>query len=658
MRSLLYNRRPGQPAGPERRPRSRGNNRFVISEAWREGWHVQPRPQNVLNGISSSAWAPEPGGGPEWIRLAFRRGILLDGVTIVRPDTGMSAGGPVSLEFSDGSRETVHIDGRVNRFTPRTTRSLKIVLPAGAGAHSSSIAGITVNRGGKTFTLLSAAPYPPAYDIVNIEKLGVSVDIKHNLVWQDQLPASRKARHSHAQAAGMCAALALGGLDGWRLPDLEHLQRLFTTNRAFMSGRLPSGGFPPYFVAGELISGRDATPRPHVFDMLSGDIRPQSGEGFFRCVRPINDAKAYIRSLGTARQPEAAFTWSDASAYGSGLQALCGLDLEQAISLCGVAMEAGRSSGPAVPPQRPFPLEKRTLKKDEFETAAEFKARQEAEAGRVAEADAAAMESYERDLAAWRAAQNESPSEDVARMAVHAAYGSPRLSVDYDFDRQMLTGVISSSFGSFAHSVTFPLSSAYAEKFTRHLSAEELIPTVLAEVREGRLRVISVSELQNPEAFVESMDFAHALRQGRDLGPEQESALRVFLETWPESGLAVEARQKLAVIEQHKNHLAAMAAMREESRKRAQAEFEAREAVRREEERRAYAAQKNVGDRVRIDSRGFLTEYSIIGFVENRIGDRVRIRIVETSSYPPRYKGITLYRDTILWDDYQNWKLD
>jgi hypothetical protein len=89
--------------------------------------------------------------------------------------------------------------------------------------------------------------------------------------------------------------------------------------------------------------------------------------------------------------------------------------------------------------------------------------------------------------------------------------------------------------------------------------------------------------------------------------------------------------------------------------KRAKQEAEARKV-----ERIPYEQAKNIGDKVCWTGRttGFLlgrTTESATGFVENKSGNKIQIRIAR-DSYGASLNGVRLDKNTIIWDDYTNWK--
>jgi hypothetical protein len=74
-------------------------------------------------------------------------------------------------------------------------------------------------------------------------------------------------------------------------------------------------------------------------------------------------------------------------------------------------------------------------------------------------------------------------------------------------------------------------------------------------------------------------------------------------------------------------------------------------------EQKAYMAKKHKGQKVCKDGRmALFLNITITAYVEGLNGDSIKLRIVDTEGTTPNYNGVSLYRDTIIWDKYYNWK--
>ena len=87
---------------------------------------------------------------------------------------------------------------------------------------------------------------------------------------------------------------------------------------------------------------------------------------------------------------------------------------------------------------------------------------------------------------------------------------------------------------------------------------------------------------------------------------------------------------------------------------------EEQERKNKEQEIKNYNQRKNIGDKICWIGRtsgwglGRSTE-SAIGFVENVSGIKIQIRIVDSNV--SRLNGVSLDKNTILWDNYDHWKI-
>jgi hypothetical protein len=106
--------------------------------------------------------------------------------------------------------------------------------------------------------------------------------------------------------------------------------------------------------------------------------------------------------------------------------------------------------------------------------------------------------------------------------------------------------------------------------------------------------------------------------------------------------------------------------VKEEERKSAIAKQEAQERrIAREKkekrqnqlERQQYLAGKQKGDMVCKDGRmAIFLDITIRAFVEDVEGNNIRVRIADTEGTSPFYNGVTLNKNTIIWDNYQEWR--
>ncbi len=107
------------------------------------------------------------------------------------------------------------------------------------------------------------------------------------------------------------------------------------------------------------------------------------------------------------------------------------------------------------------------------------------------------------------------------------------------------------------------------------------------------------------------------------------------------------------LLQEYKAELAHQKAQREAQRK-------AQELQKQKEQealQRAYSKRKHVGETVCKDGRvALFLNITMKGFVEKVSGQNIKIHIVDTQGTTPYYNGVTLYRDSVIWDKYYEWR--
>lgn len=191
---------------------------------------------------------------------------------------------------------------------------------------------------------------------------------------------------------------------------------------------------------------------------------------------------------------------------------------------------------------------------------------------------------------------------------------------------------------AFQTKLIFPVDKKYAGTFKTIVLSKTFRPKVRFE--NGGKKVV-VDAFKTPDLLV--------MKQLYDDAGEDLDALKRYVATYPESPLVGKARKKIAAIEQKERERAARLAAEKKER-------EAKAARRAARERKAYQAKKQRGDLVCMNGKMFLLSITVKGYVENISGDKIQIRIADTEGTTPRYKGVSLRQNTIIWDDYYRWK--
>lgn len=81
--------------------------------------------------------------------------------------------------------------------------------------------------------------------------------------------------------------------------------------------------------------------------------------------------------------------------------------------------------------------------------------------------------------------------------------------------------------------------------------------------------------------------------------------------------------------------------------------------VEEKEDRDLYNIKKVVGDKVCRDARGLLNFVCMdfIALVQDVKEDRIKVKIIDSQCEKSQYNGIGLYKNTVLWDKYNDWKV-
>ncbi|MGE0739088.1 hypothetical protein [Sulfurimonas sp.] len=289
----------------------------------------------------------------------------------------------------------------------------------------------------------------------------------------------------------------------------------------------------------------------------------------------------------------------------------------------------------AVPVMLKF-LPEPTLTKGEFETTADFEkikslkyAEWEKNKQITQAKNQAMMEQYEKQLqeadtiyqAQMSKLNNESLKQQTyeksMKYALSIVLGKPYFKdLKYDADTQKMKGtVFAANDPSFQSSVEFDVALSVAKTFKQDIQDNKYVPLISFN---DALSVSSVKVVSNES--LKKFKQQQAAAQNQKQKEEDE-----------------EARKQAAKDAQ-------------EQKRRAQ-----------EQERinRLYNLPKNIGDKVcnKMETCGLFgcDSYEVSAFVEGKSGDRIQIRIADPKVMRS-YQGVDIYKGSILWDQYNNWK--
>lgn len=318
-------------------------------------------------------------------------------------------------------------------------------------------------------------------------------------------------------------------------------------------------------------------------------------------------------------------------------------------------------------PTTPQPIMANRLDKGEFETTEAFQKRTDAENERVGRANDAEQRNYDaglkkheeavaaqqRELAAMTK-HNQEP--EVVRAAFVVAlseamtmlYGDPVL-VDfkYDADKQTFSGTLKSEKGGFNRAVEFAVPLSKAAQVKAQLTDTSLIPQITFKAKGTELAFAKLDIIDN--AIKQQQEFALAKSTNTI------EAYEKFLKQNPDSPQSVQAKQSISALQAAAKAAAErerLAAIKYAQQRQREAAAQARA------EAAQYGKRKHAGDRVCLNgSAAFgLVHFKVTGYVEQVSGNRIQIRISDTEGQSARYNNVDLYQNTVLWDNFNQWR--
>lgn len=316
-------------------------------------------------------------------------------------------------------------------------------------------------------------------------------------------------------------------------------------------------------------------------------------------------------------------------------------------------------------PQKPEKNPYKELIKDEFETTEQFNYRIE-EAKRIIDLE------NSNNLKNWNKLILNQKQEQKNKLiilennkqnnylqylevAMHIKYGNPKINeVTYNADKQVFDILLSSSRNNYSKKVEIPVKLQYAQKFKAILTDKTFTPTVEYRVINGELKFSAITEIKDPELLVEESEYnkAYNIKSNKD----SISALYQFISKYPNSTFKASAESRIRELEEE-----IRLKKEKEDRDRIKREKEDRERQIRieknnERKQQSYYAKKYVGDKVCKDgTTAIILSITITAYVENVNGNNIQLRISDTEGTTPYMNGVTLYKNSLIWDDYSSW---
>lgn len=315
--------------------------------------------------------------------------------------------------------------------------------------------------------------------------------------------------------------------------------------------------------------------------------------------------------------------------------------------------------------KKPVQVAYPAFKKGEFETTEQFNLRVQKEKEKVDAQNIQNIKNWESKVEQQKEKhkgrleyiQNNTESIylEFLQKAMHIKYANPKItSVNYDADKQLFNIVIDSVKGNYHQNVQVPVKLQYAQKFKDLLSAKDFQPTVEFLVQNNKLLFQGIKEIKNPETLVEESEYKKAFNvKGKE---ESVVALKQFISKYPNSTFKALAQDRVEKLEAE-----IRVAKEKAAQERAKREVEAKEREKRaqaakERKQASYYAKKSVGDKVCKDgTTALILSITITAYVENVNGNNIQLRIADTEGTTPYYNGVSLYKNTLIWDDYSSW---
>ncbi len=305
-------------------------------------------------------------------------------------------------------------------------------------------------------------------------------------------------------------------------------------------------------------------------------------------------------------------------------------------------------------PQKKYIAENKIIK-DEFETTKAFKTRQQQEKERVKQVNLKIDETYIFDIKKWKLknaklekehqlkliefeSNKDKMYDDSVQESVELKYGKSTIKyANYNADKEVFDIAINLDRGNYKQKFEIPVGLKYAKKFKGILTAKEFKPTVEFKLVNNKIKAVGIEQIKDPELLVKQKNELDKARYSK-------SKLEDFIKKYPNSNFVIEAKGTIKKIELQEIQA-------EKERKRRQEKEEKQRKI-----REAHYAKKYVGDKVCKDGiTAIILSITITAYVEKVNGNSIQLRISDTEGTSPHMNGVTLYRNTLIWDDYSSW---
>jgi hypothetical protein len=202
--------------------------------------------------------------------------------------------------------------------------------------------------------------------------------------------------------------------------------------------------------------------------------------------------------------------------------------------------------------------------------------------------------------------------------------------------------------------VTIPVSLKYAKKFKAILTDKNFKPTIEFQIKNNKLVFSGIKEIKDPEVLVEESEYKKAYNIKNN--KSSLSALQQFIDKYPNSTFRSSAKSRISILKEKikvQKEKDRLAKIKREKENRIREEKIAKAKKRKQD---SYYAKKYVGDKVCKDGiTAIILSITITAYVERVNGDAIQLRIADTEGTTPNMNGVTLYKNTLIWEDYRSW---
>ncbi len=315
---------------------------------------------------------------------------------------------------------------------------------------------------------------------------------------------------------------------------------------------------------------------------------------------------------------------------------------------------------------KPIPEKIPTLKKGEFEPTIVFNKRVKATKLKIKQDNKIALGNWKRTIIQEKQEYKNTLKdlkENASKMllknilrSLHLKYGVPKIiSAKYNADKEVFKVVLGSDWwGNYNKKVEVPVKLQYAKKFKAILKDKKFRPTIEFEVIRNKLIFRGIKEIKDPETFVEENEYNKAYK----IKNKSKSILELksFIKKYPNSTFIPSAKSQISYLKAKIFAIKERERLRHETYVIEQKKKEERKAraIRRKQE--SYNSKKYVGEKVCKDGvTAIILSITITAYVEKVSGNNIQLRISDTEGTSPNMNGVTLYRDTLIWDNYSDW---